>query len=354
MRSHHTVVESATPCQIADLRHRFVTTVRPLLQFSKEVRGYANCPDVEGGQSVAMPKHAITIPSRRVGRRVRWMLEVSADVGEGVVHAKKSRKRTRAKRTNKPSRARSSQRPPAVRVGLAPTSGRTQMSPSASKTTTQEMVFMAVVGAVVVGAVALTAYPSLRVAFGAPTAQPQTVAQPVHAAAPARPAPPVAAVATTSVPRTSVEKPSQAPVMSTRSSPAVPFRWPPPGMKSDTAAPRVSSETDALGRTLDAPAVAATTTANAASPAVTISGCLEMAVDEEEFRLTETEGADAPKSRGWRSGFLTKRSAPVELTDLSDTAGLRKYVGLRVAVTGVLTDRKLRVRSFQAAGTSCN
>jgi hypothetical protein len=125
-------------------------------------------------------------------------------------------------------------------------------------------------------------------------------------------------------------------------------------MKSDTAAARPNSEIDVLGRTLDAPAVAATTTEDTGSPAVTISGCLEMTVDQEEFRLTETEGADAPKSRGWRSGFLTKRSAPVELTDLSDTAGLRKYVGLRVAVTGFLTDRKLRVRSFQAAGTSCN
>jgi len=56
-----------------------------------------------------MPKHAITIPARRVGRRVRWLLEVSADVGEGVVHAKTSKKHTRAKRTTKkPSRARSS------------------------------------------------------------------------------------------------------------------------------------------------------------------------------------------------------------------------------------------------------
>ena len=79
-----------------------------------------------------------------------------------------------------------------------------------------------------------------------------------------------------------------------------------------------------------------------------------MTVDGEQFRLTETEGADAPKARGWRSGFLTKRSAPVQLAELSDPAGLRQYVGLRVAVTGLLTDRKLRVRSLQAAGTSCD
>jgi hypothetical protein len=221
------------------------------------------------------------------------------------------------------------------------------MSPSASKTTTQEMVFVAIVGAIVVGALALTAYPALRVGSVDQKAPPRAVAPPVHAAAP-----PVAAAAPINVPRTIVDQPEETPVKSTRRSPAVPFRWPPPGMKSSASA--APTETDALGRTLDAPAFAATTTADAGSPAVTISGCLEATVDGDEFRLTETEGADAPKSRGWRSGFLTKRSAPVELTNLSDAARLREYVGHRVAVTGFLADRKLRVRSFQAAGTSCD
>lgn len=214
------------------------------------------------------------------------------------------------------------------------------MSPSASKTTSGEMVFVAVVGAIVVGALALTAYPSLRVGSVARKVQPEAVAQPVHAAAPARP---VAAV----------EKPEQAPVKSTRSSSSVPFRWPPPGMKSDTGA-RANSETDALGRTLDAPAVASTATPDAGNQAVTtLSGCLEATVDGDEFRLTEIESTDAPKARSWRSGFLKKRSAPVELVELSDRAGLRKYVGHRVVATGLLTGRELRVRSFQSAGTSC-
>jgi hypothetical protein len=220
------------------------------------------------------------------------------------------------------------------------------MSPSASKTTTQEMVFVAIVGAIVVGALALTAYPALRVGSVDQQAQPRAVAPPVHAAAP-----PVAAVAPTNVPRTIVEQPEETPVKSTRRSPAVPFRWPPPGMKSDSGAAR--TETDALGRTLDAPAVASTTP-DAESQAVTsLSGCLEATVDGDEFRLTEIESADAPKARSWRSGFLKKRSAPVELVELSDPAGLRKYVGHRVVATGLLTGRELRVRSFQSVGTSC-
>ena len=295
-----------------------------------------------------MPKHAITIPARRAGRRVRWMFEVSADLGEGVVHAKTSKKRTRAKRaTKKPLRARSSQRTPAVSVGLAPTSGRSQVSQSASGTTRSEMVFVAVVGAIVVGALALTAYPALHVGSVAGNAPPRAVAPPVHAAAP-----PVAAVASGNVSRTSVEEPEDTPVKSTRSSPKVPFRWPPPGMKSDSGAAR--TETDALGRTVDAPAVASTITPDAGSqPVTTMSGCLEATVDGGEFRLTEIESDDAPKARSWRSGFLKKRSAPVDLVEVSDRAGLRKYVGHRVTASGVLTGRELRVRTFQSAGAAC-
>ena len=130
-----------------------------------------------------MPKRAIRIPALRAGRRVRWTLEVSANVGDGSVHAKKSRKHTRAKRPKNPSRAASSPRPvataaaliptaappstpvvvPAERIGFEPISGGAQMASSASRTTAREMVVMAVVGAVILGAIALTAFPSLRV-----------------------------------------------------------------------------------------------------------------------------------------------------------------------------------------------
>jgi hypothetical protein len=225
------------------------------------------------------------------------------------------------------------------------------MSPSASKTTTPEMVFVAVVGVMVAGALALTAYPSLRVGSVAQPAQPRAVSQPVNADAPERSAPAVAAAAPSSGHRTIVEEPEETPAKSTRSSSSVPFRWPPPGMKSDTVAAR--TETDALGRTLDAPAVASTTP-DVPTQGTTLSGCLESTVDGAEFRLTDTDGSDAPKARSWRSGFLKKRSAPVELVEVSDPAGLRKYVGHRMVATGLLEDGKLRVRSLQAAGSPCN
>jgi hypothetical protein len=93
--------------------------------------------------------------------------------------------------------------------------------------------------------------------------------------------------------------------------------------------------------------------ASAANQTVTISGCLEMTVDGDQFRLTDTDGADAPKARSWKSGFLKKGSAPVDLVDFSEAPMLRKYVGHRVLATGLLSGKQLRLRSVQPGGSSC-
>jgi hypothetical protein len=93
--------------------------------------------------------------------------------------------------------------------------------------------------------------------------------------------------------------------------------------------------------------------ARASEPAVTITGCLEEATDDARFRLSDTEGAAVPKSRGWRSGFLKKRPAPVELIESQDVVTLRKLVGRRVTATGILADRQLRVHSISPAGAPC-
>jgi len=87
---------------------------------------------------------------------------------------------------------------------------------------------------------------------------------------------------------------------------------------------------------------------------VTVTGCLEMSVDRDEFRLTDTEGADAPKARSWRSGFLKKRPAAVALLAPPDPHGLERQVGKRVAATGQLFDRDLKVSSVRVVGASCD
>jgi hypothetical protein len=102
------------------------------------------------------------------------------------------------------------------------------------------------------------------------------------------------------------------------------------------------------------PAPASVLTATGGSAPVTITGCLEVSVDQDEFRLTDTEGADAPRSRSWRTGFLKKRSAPVALVEPSDRLALQTHVGRRVAATGVLTSHDLKVSALRVVGSSCN
>lgn len=87
---------------------------------------------------------------------------------------------------------------------------------------------------------------------------------------------------------------------------------------------------------------------------MTITGCLEVSTDGDTFRLSDVEGVDAPKSRSWRSGFLKKRPAPVMLVEPPDRQALTTNVGRRVAATGQLASRDLKVSSFRVVSASCN
>jgi len=102
------------------------------------------------------------------------------------------------------------------------------------------------------------------------------------------------------------------------------------------------------------PAPAPASTGIGGTAPVTITGCLEISTNQDEFRLTDTEGVDAPKSRGWRTGFLKKRPAPVVLVDPPDPLALQTHVGRRVAATGVLTSRDLKVSALRVVGPRCD
>jgi hypothetical protein len=108
-----------------------------------------------------------------------------------------------------------------------------------------------------------------------------------------------------------------------------------------------------------APALPAAETAPAsaaATPAkenrVTITGCLER--EDETFRLKDTEGEDAPRVRSWKTGFLKKGRAAVELVDSGNRLKLSDHIGERVTVIGTLVDREIRVRSLQRIAASCS
>ena len=88
------------------------------------------------------------------------------------------------------------------------------------------------------------------------------------------------------------------------------------------------------------------------STGVTITGCLER--DNDTFRLKDTTGADAPKARSWKSGFLKKGAASIEIVDAANRLKLSNHIGQRVSVTGMLLDREMQARSLQLVGASCS
>ena len=81
----------------------------------------------------------------------------------------------------------------------------------------------------------------------------------------------------------------------------------------------------------------------------TISGCL--ATSDDTFWLRDTTGADAPKARSWKSGFLKKRPSSIELVDGVTTRRLAAHVGQRIETTGLLLDREMRVKSLRVLGS---
>ena len=89
----------------------------------------------------------------------------------------------------------------------------------------------------------------------------------------------------------------------------------------------------------------------AASKAITITGCIERSDDA--FRLTEPSGAQAPKSRSWKSGFLKKRTSDLGVIDASRKIKLKDHVGHRDALTGTLENGEFRVHSMRHLAASC-
>ena len=84
----------------------------------------------------------------------------------------------------------------------------------------------------------------------------------------------------------------------------------------------------------------------------TISGCLEREGDI--FRLKNTSGEDAPKSRSWKSGFIKKSSASIDIVEGALRLKLADHVGRRVTMTGLLTERQIQARSVRVTAEGCD
>jgi hypothetical protein len=119
----------------------------------------------------------------------------------------------------------------------------------------------------------------------------------------------------------------------------------------ETAAPTevVAAPPPAVIATIDAPAATAAA-AMVTTATATISGCLTF--EGGTYRLKDAAGTEAPKSRSWKSGFLRKRSATLDVVD-AGSLGLPNYVGQRVEVTGTVLDREVQARSLHRLAESC-
>jgi pyruvate/2-oxoglutarate dehydrogenase complex dihydrolipoamide acyltransferase (E2) component len=307
-------------------------------------------------------KHAISVPSVLTGRRVRWTVELSAERQEIPVSIPSIPPLASEPQT--PARAESIvMRRGTLAFGLV----------------------LAVLAVSVVGALALVRHlgsdqeyevadpsfasevptdrdsPVKPIASAPATTRASATAAPA-APAPAKASPPVAADRATPSVRPIAAKQAAAGAEKTRSGkgakvvaasvPASPTTVATPVVDTHVPeeAPATAADASAIGISTPPAAPAKV----AAVDEVTITGCLEIAKDDDRFRLSDTDGANAPQARSWRSGFLRKRSAPVDLIGSTEALTLSREVGQRVAVRGVLSSRKLKVSSVRVVSPSCN
>ena len=69
--------------------------------------------------------------------------------------------------------------------------------------------------------------------------------------------------------------------------------------------------------------------------------------------MKDATGTDAPKSRSWKSGFLTKNTVTIDIVDARHSLSLPSYVGQRVEVGGTLLEREMQAHSLQRLAESC-
>jgi hypothetical protein len=278
----------------------------------------------------AVSNHVIRIPPLRAGRRVSWTFEVSAaDAADNGARANKTLKRRQRARL----------------IMKKNTTSAPDATAAAAKVPKEPIAPLAIGAAgVAILLVAIFAYPRHSSAPG--TDEGAAAATPVAVAAST-----VAPRANASSKKTPAPRPERNRIAeSTKSVTPVAAAMPAANVSStESAAPKLPGS-DASVRS----AAAAVPTGTGGTSPITITGCLEVSVDHDEFRLTDTDGVDAPKSRSWKSGFLKKRSAAVALVEPPTRLALDTHVGRRVTATGLLSGHDLKVSALRAIGPPCN
>jgi hypothetical protein len=121
---------------------------------------------------------------------------------------------------------------------------------------------------------------------------------------------------------------------------------------ANTAKPAASAAAKPATTAVAKPASSEDKAATTGLETVSITGCLER--DDDVYRLKDTEGANVPKARSWKSGFLKKGGSKVEVVDASNRLKLQNHVGRRVSVTGTLYEREMVANSVRRVADSCD
>jgi hypothetical protein len=85
----------------------------------------------------------------------------------------------------------------------------------------------------------------------------------------------------------------------------------------------------------------------------TYVGCLRSDDEGQSFVLTEIGGPDAPKSRNWKTLFVTKKEGSLDVTS-TGTVRLEPHVDQTVRLTGTRVGNDLVARSIRVVGSTCN
>ena len=95
--------------------------------------------------------------------------------------------------------------------------------------------------------------------------------------------------------------------------------------------------------------------AKAAAPASTLTGCLQ--TDGARYVLTDLTDRPAPKTRTWKTAFITKRSKRVEIEIVGASASvkLKDQVGHKVAIVGTEDGEAhmMTARSIKLVSRTC-
>jgi hypothetical protein len=99
-------------------------------------------------------------------------------------------------------------------------------------------------------------------------------------------------------------------------------------------------------------APAATPSAKTTVPSSSLTGCLQ--TDGDHYKLTNLPEGQAPKSRNWKTGYVTKSTKDVEVTGASNLK-LKDHIGHKVTITGTRDgDTHVKATGVKMVAKSCS